>query len=130
MTANAFGRALRRLRPSIEEKQRTLRRKPVWVWLGLELRTGQDGQPQDRDSLVSRDSRDSLLYTPRGDDQKQEDGRGGVGVEQVEGKAVNAVNAVGRANDKPRSSVPRSPGDTSPDPWDSFLDEDVGHEPG
>jgi putative DNA primase/helicase len=39
VSSNGFGRALRRLRPRLEEAQRTWEGRPqVWVWLGLGLR--------------------------------------------------------------------------------------------
>ena len=38
MTATAFGRALRKLRPHISEAQRTIDGKVKWVWLGIGLR--------------------------------------------------------------------------------------------
>jgi putative DNA primase/helicase len=42
MTATGFGLALRRLRPNIEDAQRTMAGKLEWVWLGLGLRTPED----------------------------------------------------------------------------------------
>jgi putative DNA primase/helicase len=38
MTATAFGLALRRLRPNLEDGQRTVAGRLEWVWLGLGLR--------------------------------------------------------------------------------------------
>jgi hypothetical protein len=37
MTANAFGRALRRHRPQVQEAQRVVNGKTVWVWDGIGL---------------------------------------------------------------------------------------------
>ncbi len=39
MTATALGRALRRLRPAIQDAQRTWNTKLCWVWLGIGLRS-------------------------------------------------------------------------------------------
>ena len=38
LTATAFGRTFKRLRPSIREAQRTIKQKTRWVYLGLDLR--------------------------------------------------------------------------------------------
>ena len=38
MTGNSFGRALKRLRPELQERQRTVIGKLTWVWLGIGLR--------------------------------------------------------------------------------------------
>jgi phage/plasmid-associated DNA primase len=38
MTATGFGRALTRLRPGLEDGQRTIGGRIEWVWLGLKLR--------------------------------------------------------------------------------------------
>lgn len=37
MTSNAYGRALKRLRPDIGEAQRSIRGQVVWAWLGISL---------------------------------------------------------------------------------------------
>jgi hypothetical protein len=47
VSANAFGRAIKRLRPKATERQRKIGGRTVWVYLGLGF-------------LDSRDSRDSL----------------------------------------------------------------------
>jgi len=41
MTATAFGRILRRLRPNLQEGQRTVAGELAWVWLGLGLRASE-----------------------------------------------------------------------------------------
>ena len=41
-TSNAFGRAVRRLRPTIKEAQRTVRSRLTWVFVGIGLKTGCD----------------------------------------------------------------------------------------
>lgn len=38
LTATAFGRALRRLRPDLTDRQRKVRGKLQWAWIGLGLR--------------------------------------------------------------------------------------------
>ncbi len=57
-SAKAFGQALMRLRPHVEEAQRTIGGKVTWVWLGIGLRAGPqpDAPDASRDSRVSRDS--------------------------------------------------------------------------
>jgi hypothetical protein len=45
MSKNAFGRALRRVRPQLEEAQRLWEgREQVWVWRGLGLKRKETGQ--------------------------------------------------------------------------------------
>jgi len=56
MTAKAFGQAIYKLRPNIDEKQRTIGNKLQWCYVGIGLRTYMD------DSHDSHDSRDSPLY--------------------------------------------------------------------
>jgi putative DNA primase/helicase len=41
MTATAFGRILHRVRPNLQEGQRTVAGELVWVWLGLGLRSSE-----------------------------------------------------------------------------------------
>ena len=43
MTAKAFGQALRKLRPNIEEKQRTVAKKTQWCYVGIGLRDQDHG---------------------------------------------------------------------------------------
>lgn len=38
ITSTAFGKGLKRLRPGIQEAQRTMQDKVTWVWLGIGLR--------------------------------------------------------------------------------------------
>jgi putative DNA primase/helicase len=59
ITPKAFGQALYRLRPDIDEKQRTIGGKLQWCYVGIGL-VQDDSTSQD-----SRDSRDSPLYSSR-----------------------------------------------------------------
>jgi putative DNA primase/helicase len=70
MTASAFGRALKKLRPNMQEAQRTFAGKVEWVYLGIGLKTPQDLHPVQEmsnefssdDSRGSRDSRDLPFF--------------------------------------------------------------------
>ena len=62
LTANAFGRALGKLRPGIGQRQRTVAGRPQWTWIGIGLRG--DAPTDPGGSRQSRDSRDSLSVTP------------------------------------------------------------------
>lgn len=96
-TQNAFGRALKRARPSVSEAQRTWRgREKTWVWVGIGLTSPDPG----KGSRGSRDSLDSLyLYSthahPLFDDQALNDEEGGVSPGSLsKANPVNPVNPV------------------------------------
>lgn len=83
LTGKAFSGAIRRLRPNIDEAQRVVLGKVVWVWTALRL----------RDSLDSLDSLDQpyLLY---GAERVEEEGE----VQGRERRINNEANRVNRVN--------------------------------
>ena len=91
LSNKAFGQAVKRFRPNVNEAQRTIAGKVRWAWLGIGLRAGPGSQ-------VSRDSRDfPYLVTHRecpGPKPEGEGEQGGQNVEQVQQDPVNPVNAV------------------------------------
>lgn len=94
LNENAFGRALRRLRPKIEEKQRTVNGKLHWCYVGIGMIC--EGTNDSRDSRHSRDfpysdfQNENLQET-----SEDEDGRKrGSALGNEKQKAVNPVNAV------------------------------------
>jgi putative DNA primase/helicase len=70
MTAAAIGRAIRKLRPNMEEAQRTINGKVEWVYLGIGLKApdglcpddGRSNEINREPSRVSRDSRDFPFF--------------------------------------------------------------------
>ena len=87
MTAKAFGQAIYKLRPNIEEAQRTVGGKTQWCYLGI-------GLADNGHSRNSLDSRDSLLYSSRTREDKNGEHKGSSGVEGIESNPVNPVNPV------------------------------------
>jgi phage/plasmid-associated DNA primase len=59
MTAQAFGRALKRARPGVEETQKTISERRVWCYTGIGLRSGDGGPDDDGGARAARDARDS-----------------------------------------------------------------------
>jgi putative DNA primase/helicase len=78
MTASAFGRALKKLRPNMQEAQRTFAGKVEWVYLGIGLKTPQDlhsvqempNESSSDDSRGSRDSRDLPFFNLSREDDR------------------------------------------------------------
>ena len=90
MTKTAFGTALRKLRPNIEDRQRTVAGRVQWCYIGIGILEHGDAD----DSQTSRTSRTSRLYTQRtreGENGEEKDNRG---VEGIEGNSVKSVNPV------------------------------------
>src|SRR5215212_5215125 len=59
MTAQAFGRALKRARPGVEETQKTISDRRVWCYTGIGLRSGDGGPGDDGDDGAARAARDA-----------------------------------------------------------------------
>ena len=79
LSVNSFGRALHRLRPGIDEKQRTVAGKLQWVWLGIGLRA----PDTVGDSRHSRDSRESISVTSASDEKRKSGEAEGDGVSEI-----------------------------------------------
>jgi putative DNA primase/helicase len=77
MTAKSFGQAVYRLRPNVEERQRTVGGKFQWCYVGICL-TSHDGTTED--TRDTRDTRDSSLSSQR-TREEMEGGKGGIGGE-------------------------------------------------
>jgi putative DNA primase/helicase len=88
MTAKAFGQAFYKLRPNVEEKQRTVAGKFQWCYVGIGLLNQADGTPN------TRDTRDSPLYIARTREGGNGEDKGGSGVESIEGDPVYPVYPV------------------------------------
>jgi P4 family phage/plasmid primase-like protien len=102
MTAQAFGRAFRRLKPHIEDGQREVNGKSkTWVWLGLGIRRTESAL-RDQAPASSHDSRDSRDYSNCFENES-EVSRKREGERKVtnKGKRVNHVKGV---NNSPLSS--------------------------
>jgi P4 family phage/plasmid primase-like protien len=102
MTAQAFGRAFRRLKPHIEDGQREVNGKSkTWVWLGLGIRRTESAL-RDQAPASSHDSRDSRDYS-NCFEYESEVSRKREGERKVtnKGKRVNHVKGV---NNSPLSS--------------------------
>jgi P4 family phage/plasmid primase-like protien len=71
MTAQAFGRALKRARPGVEETQKTIDDRRVWCYTGIGL-SSPDGDDTEPDGArAARDARDSTnCFVPDGDNAK------------------------------------------------------------
>ncbi len=89
ITAKAFGQALYKLRPNVEEAQRTVGGRLQWCYIGIGMAHGAT------DSQDSRDSRDSLLYFSRTREGENREDKDSSGVENIRGNPVNPVNPVG-----------------------------------
>jgi hypothetical protein len=102
MTAQAFGRAFRRLKPHIEDGQREVNGKSkTWVWLGLGIRRTESDR-RDQAPASSHNSRDSRDYSNCFENES-EVSRKREGERKVtnKGKRVNHVKGV---NNSPLSS--------------------------
>lgn len=89
---NTFGRSLRRHRPRLVEKQKTIQGRVEWGWVGIELRSANPrSSGYQAGSRDSRDSRDFSLYNRNemDDDDEGEE-------REVEIKGQNRVNPVNR----------------------------------
>jgi phage/plasmid-associated DNA primase len=95
MTAKAFTTAIRRARPGLDLKQRTVSGKVVWCWIGVGLRQG-DGPPDNPpDSHGSRHSRHSTnCFENEETPQKQDRDREGKPEETNKGNVVKLVKPV------------------------------------
>jgi len=89
MTKTAFGTALRKLRPNIEDRQRTVARKVQWCYIGIGM-----VEHGDDDSQTSRTSRTSPLYPSRTSEGENMADDGSSGVEDIEANSVKSVNPV------------------------------------
>jgi len=87
MTAKAFGQALYKLRPNIEEKQRTVGGKLQWCYVGIELAHEENPSPGSRDS---RDSPLSFTHAREGMQGAKES----VIARKIEADPVNPVKPV------------------------------------
>jgi hypothetical protein len=107
MTKSAFGTALRRVRPNIEDKQRTVAGKVQWCYVGIGMvQVGGDGESgAELPSQTSRTSRTFPLSFSR---TREEDCgvNGKAGVENIEAKSVKSVKSV---NDCGRADVAETP---------------------
>jgi P4 family phage/plasmid primase-like protien len=90
MTAQAFGRALKRARPSVEETQKTISDRRVWCYAGIGLRSGDDGPDDDGGARAARDARDSTNCFVNGAEAVGDNNRG---------KRVQRVQGVHSDND-------------------------------
>jgi phage/plasmid-associated DNA primase len=98
MTAQAFGRALKRARPGVEETQKTIGDKRVWCYTGIGLRSGDGGPDDDGGARAARDARDSTNCFGNGAESVGDNNRG---------KRVQRVQGVQDDNDI-SSSQPNS----------------------
>jgi putative DNA primase/helicase len=98
ITAKAFGQAVYRLRPNIEEKQRTVGGKFQWCYIGI-------GLASQNDTRSTRDTLDSPLSSSR-TREKQHRGNGKAGVENIEANPVYPVYPV---TDCPHADVAETP---------------------
>jgi putative DNA primase/helicase len=128
LTANAFGRALGRLRPGMRDGQRTVAGKLQWVWLGIGLvadapsgapggttdsgaaGNGADGEANG--SRYSRDSRDSIsvIAAPTASEFRRY-GEGG-----EDEKAVPRITVVQSRESRERRDEPAGERDSDADP--------------
>ena len=90
MTKTAFGTALRKLRPNIEDRQRTVTGRVQWCYIGI----GIPEHSEDDDSQTSRTSRTSRLSSSRTREGETGEDKGSSGVENIEANSVNLVNPV------------------------------------
>jgi putative DNA primase/helicase len=88
MTAKAFGQALYKLRPNIEERQRTVAGKTQWCYVGIGM------THRDDNSLGSLDSRDSPLSFMHAREEKDKDSKGCISKYPNRENPVNPVNPV------------------------------------
>jgi putative DNA primase/helicase len=87
MTAKAFGQAIYKLRPNVEEAQRTVGGKYQWCYLGIGLAS------QAGDAPDARDARDhSLSFTH--ESEETERGKGDSRKKIIEGNPVHPVHPV------------------------------------
>jgi putative DNA primase/helicase len=88
ITKQAFGRAIAKLRPDLQEKQRKVGGRVQWCYLGIGL--AQDNSTS-RDSL---DSLDSSLYSSRTREGDNAKASSAGAVKNIEANRVNRVNCV------------------------------------
>jgi putative DNA primase/helicase len=97
LTAKGFGQALYKLRPNIEEKQRTVGAKYQWCYVGIGLASQLDDTPN------ARDARDSpLSFTHAREENPGSNGE--AEVENIEGNSVHSVHPV----DCPHNNVEKT----------------------
>jgi putative DNA primase/helicase len=91
MTAKAFGQAIYKLRPNIDEKQRMIGHKLQWCYVGIGLVSN------SADSHDSRDSRDSPLI-PTTQRTREDDADMGIGEWGISAENPNRDNPVNPVN--------------------------------
>lgn len=99
MTAKAFGQAIYRLRPNVDEKQRTVAGKYQWCYIGIGLTT------QEVNTQNTRDTRDSSLLSYRTREEENHKEESSRGVKKISGNPVYPVHPV----DCPHANVDESP---------------------
>lgn len=87
-TDKAFGSSLYRLRPDVDEAQRTVNGKVQWCYTGIGMSVPERDVSQD-----SRDSRDSSLFNCESNNHEEKQSEKAVEI-QSRAKAVNPVNLV------------------------------------
>ena len=92
MTAKAFGQAIYKLRPNIDEKQRTIGQKLQWCYVGIGMVSN------SADSHDSRDSRDSPLI-PTTQRTREDDGDTGIKEGDISAEYPNRDNPVNPVNE-------------------------------
>jgi P4 family phage/plasmid primase-like protien len=106
MSDTAFGTALRRLRPNLQDGQRTISGKLPWVWLGIGLKPNESRNGDDN-SHGSRGSLGSLYINRAGENKSSgsESDESDMPVEQDTTNRVNRVNSVNEPDPIEESTV-------------------------
>ena len=103
MNNKQFGQAIKRVRPAVQDAQRTVNGSVQWCYVGIGLL-----HPADDDSRDSRDSRDYPgLFLSQGNETQQSDENGES--EELQTNRGNRVNRVNRVNGCQHEDVDEKP---------------------